>query len=233
MSFSCCCYPHARKSTTGRRNFEFIQFVHQQNGWIECRSIPRSPYERYSLCWRSTNTQHCAVWYRYCGLQHYRRACKTTVQNYKITVRLLRYNNQICYVNNINAVSQSFRCPNWVTFFYKTFNLKRQLTTCSERVKNVYPRNVYQFREILFDKLESFGIKYTTEQKLFKNLAVFNLIRAESKKSPPKIQIQQLGWGNTFRYLYQFHQILWKNQFSSATLIFITTLHFLLELSKI
>ena len=41
-------------------------------------------------------------------------------------------------------------------------------------MKNVYPRNVYQIRKILFDKLESFGIKYTSEQKLFKNLAIFD-----------------------------------------------------------
>ena len=41
-------------------------------------------------------------------------------------------------------------------------------------MKNVYPRNVYQIRETLFDKLDSFGIKYTSEQKLFKNLAIFH-----------------------------------------------------------
>ena len=41
-------------------------------------------------------------------------------------------------------------------------------------MKNVYPRNVYQIRETLFEKLDSFGIKYTSEQKLFKNLAKFD-----------------------------------------------------------
>ena len=35
-------------------------------------------------------------------------------------------------------------------------------------------RNVYQIRETLFDKLDSFGIKYTSEQKLFKHLAIFD-----------------------------------------------------------
>ena len=64
------------------------------------------------------------------------------VQKYENTVRLLRYNNHISYVNNVNAVFQSFRCPNCDTFFNRTFNLERHLTTCSERVKNVYPRNV-------------------------------------------------------------------------------------------
>ena len=97
-----------------------------------------------------------------------------SVQKYENTVRLLRYNNHICYVNNINAVFQSFRCPNCDTFFNRTFNLEQHLTTCSERVKNVYPKNVYQTQETLFDKLDSFGIEYTNEQTLFKNLATFD-----------------------------------------------------------
>ena len=54
------------------------------------------------------------------------------------------------------------------------FGAKRTLTTCSERGKNVYPKRVYQIRETLFHKLDSFGIKYTSEQKLFKNLAIFD-----------------------------------------------------------
>ena len=33
---------------------------------------------------------------------------------------------------------------------------------------------MYQIRETLFDKLDSFGMKYTSEQKLFKNLAIFD-----------------------------------------------------------
>ena len=62
-----------------------------------------------------------------------------------------------------------------VTLFLKrTINLEQYLTTCSERVKNVYPRNVYQIRATLFNKLDSFGIKYTTEQKLFWNLAILD-----------------------------------------------------------
>ena len=96
------------------------------------------------------------------------------VQKYENTVRLLRYDNHICYVNNINAVFQYFRCPNSDTFFNRTFNLERHLTTCSERVKNVYPMKVYQTQEALFDKLDSFGIEYTNEQTLFKNLAIFD-----------------------------------------------------------
>ena len=65
---------------------------------------------------------------------------RRSVQKYEKTVRLLRYNNHICYVNNINAVFQSFCCPNCDTFFNRTFNLEQHLTTCSERVKNSSPR---------------------------------------------------------------------------------------------
>ena len=60
---------------------------------------------------------------------------RRSVLKYENTVRLLRYNNHVCYVNNINALFQSFRCPICDTFFNKTFNLERHLTTCSERVK--------------------------------------------------------------------------------------------------
>ena len=67
---------------------------------------------------------------------------RRSVQKYENTVRLLRYNNHICYVNNIKAVFQSFRCPNCDTFFNRSFNLERPLITCSERVNNVYPKNV-------------------------------------------------------------------------------------------
>ena len=100
---------------------------------------------------------------------------RRSLQKFNSTVRLLMYNNHISYVSNINAVFQSFRCPNCDTFFSRAFNLERHLTTCSERVKNVYPRNVYQIRETIFDKLDSFRISYTSEQKLFKKIAIFDL----------------------------------------------------------
>ena len=48
---------------------------------------------------------------------------RRSAQKYENILRLLRYNNHICYVNNINAVVQSSRCPNCDTFFKRTFNL--------------------------------------------------------------------------------------------------------------
>ena len=48
------------------------------------------------------------------------------------------------------------------------------MVRCSERLKHIYPKNVYQLRETLFDELDSFGIQYKDDQKLFTNLAVFD-----------------------------------------------------------
>ena len=93
---------------------------------------------------------------------------RRSVQKYENTVQLLRYNNHIWYVNNMNAVFHFFRCPNCDTFSNRTFNLERHLTTSSERLKNLNPKNVYQTQGTLFDKLDSFGIEYTKEQTLFK-----------------------------------------------------------------
>ena len=41
-----------------------------------------------------------------------RKPARRSVQKYDNTVRLLRYNNHICYVSDINAACQSFCCPN-------------------------------------------------------------------------------------------------------------------------
>ena len=71
---------------------------------------------------------------------------RRSLQKHIKTVRLLKYNNCICCVSKINAVFQAFRGPNCDTFFNRTFNLEQNLTICSERVKRMYPRILYQIR---------------------------------------------------------------------------------------
>ena len=100
--------------------------------------------------------------------------CRRSVQKYENGVKLLRYNNHICYVNNINALFKAFRCTTCDTFFSKTGNLERHLVSCSDRVKHICPKNVYELREALFEKLDAFNIPYQNGQKLFKNLAIFD-----------------------------------------------------------
>ena len=94
--------------------------------------------------------------------------CRRSIQNYENSVKLLRYNNHICYVNNIKALFKAFWCTPCDTFFSKTGNLERHLVTC-DRIKHIYPKNVYELRETLFEKLDAFNIPYKNEQKLFKN----------------------------------------------------------------
>ena len=97
---------------------------------------------------------------------------RRSIKKYEKSVQLIRYKSHISYVDNIYAPFEAFRCPTCDTYFQKTGNLERHLVRCSERVKHIYPKNVYQLRETLFDKLDSFGIQYTDDQKLFTNLAV-------------------------------------------------------------
>ena len=59
-------------------------------------------------------------------------------------------------------------------FSQKTGNMERHLVTCSDRVKHIYPKNVYELRETLFEKLDAFNIPYRNEQRLFKKLAIFD-----------------------------------------------------------
>ena len=128
------------------------------------------------------------------------------IQKFEKTVKLLPYNHHICYVSDMNSFFKSFRCSTCDTLFSKTGNLERHLITCNERVKHIYPRNVYQLRETLFEKLDSFNIPYREDQKLFKNLAVFvSNPFALSKRRIKKLKLQN-GLGNMSLYQVQFRQ---------------------------
>ena len=42
-------------------------------------------------------------------------------------------------------------------------------------MKHIYPKNVYELRETLFEKLEGFSLPVSEGNKLFNNLADFDL----------------------------------------------------------
>ena len=46
--------------------------------------------------------------------------------------------------------------------------------TCKDRVRHIYPENVYTLRETLFHNLEGFNIPVSKENTLFNNLAIFD-----------------------------------------------------------
>ena len=99
---------------------------------------------------------------------------RRSIEMYENNINLLRYNNQICYVDDINTFFKRFRCPNCDTFIKRAGNFHRHVKSCKDRIQHIYPKSVYTLRETLFDKLDGFGIGYEEEQKLFKNLAVFD-----------------------------------------------------------
>ena len=108
---------------------------------------------------------------------------RKSIQTFEKSFKVLRYNNHICYVGDMKSFFKSFRCSTCDTIFSKTGILERHLITCSERVKHIYPKKVYQLRETLFEKLDSFNIPYREDQKLFKNLAVsdFESVRVKEE----------------------------------------------------
>ena len=59
-------------------------------------------------------------------------------------------------------------------FFSKMGNLERHLVACSYRVKHIYPKNIYELRETLFEKLDAFHIPSRNEQRLIKSVAIFD-----------------------------------------------------------
>ena len=67
---------------------------------------------------------------------------------------------------------KSFRCSTCDKIFSKTGSLDPHLIICSERVKHIYPKTVYQITETLFEKLDSFNIPYREDQKVFENWAI-------------------------------------------------------------
>ena len=48
-----------------------------------------------------------------------RELARRSIQKFEKSVKLLRYNNHICHVNNINAFFKAFRCTTCDTFFQR------------------------------------------------------------------------------------------------------------------
>ena len=120
-----------------------------------------------------------------------------------------------------------------VTFFRQNIQFRATFTACSERVKNLNPKNVYQAQETLFDKLNCFGFEYTNEQTLFKDLVLSTLNHFAYKRKDSRTPIPQKGLESIFPSRFPFPQILLKNQFSFATLNLIISVLLLSMLLKI
>ena len=90
------------------------------------------------------------------------------------SVKLLRFNNHIIHTNDIDSFFKCFRCPSCACFFKRSDNFNRHRMSCKVRVRHIYPKNVYTFRETLFKKLEGFNIPVSKDNTLFNNPAIFD-----------------------------------------------------------
>ena len=84
------------------------------------------------------------------------------------TVKILRFDNHIIHTNDIDSFFKCFRCPSCDNF------INKHLLRCKDRMKHIYPKNVYELRETLFEKLEGFSLPVSEGNKLFNNLAIFD-----------------------------------------------------------
>ena len=123
--------------------------------------------------------------------------CRRSIQKFEKSVKLLRYNNHICYVSNINAMFKASRYTTFNLFFSETGNLERHLVTCSECVKHIYPENVYELRETLFEKLDAFIIPYRNEKNCSRTWQYLTLsLFLSTKTHTSKLKVQR-GSGST------------------------------------
>ena len=74
---------------------------------------------------------------------------RRSIEMYAKNINLLRYNNQISYVDDIITFFKRFRCPSCDTFIQKAGNFNRHVKTCKDRVQHIYPKSVYFARPYL------------------------------------------------------------------------------------
>ena len=110
------------------------------------------------------------------------------------TVWTLRYNSHSCHVSNIMALFKAYRCPSCDQIIFKAGNLERQMRTSKHWVMQNFPINVYQLRETLFDKPESFSIAHTDNQKLLNNMVISDFETIVWTMQILRITKKQHGW---------------------------------------
>ena len=68
---------------------------------------------------------------------------RRSIGSFDKTVKLLRFNSHINHTNDIDSFFKFFRCASCDTFFNKSDNFNNHLLRCKDRVRHIYPENVY------------------------------------------------------------------------------------------
>ena len=181
--------------------------------------------------WASSCTTKTLLREQWAMIGEYARRSVGKLSN---TIRLLHHNSHFCYVSRINALFKAYRCA-WCGLIIekKTGNLERHLTTCKERVKQTFPKNVYQLRETLIDNLTCLISLTQTIENSSKTWSFLTLNQSVWKIKISRTTKQQHGLGNTIPFRHQFNPTWYKNPFSSAILIFVTWYHLPLMLWRV
>ena len=91
------------------------------------------------------------------------------------TVKLMRSNNHLIFTKDIDRLTKRFGFPGCDHFFSKSYKFNKHLLRCKDRVRHVYPNNVFELSKILFDKLKGFNLLVSEDERHFKKLAIFDL----------------------------------------------------------
>ena len=94
---------------------------------------------------------------------------RRSIGRFDKTLKLLRFNTHIIHTNDIDSFFKCFRYPSCDTFSHKSDHSNQHLLRCKDRVRHIYPENVYEHRETLFEKLEGFNHPVSEDNKLFNN----------------------------------------------------------------
>ena len=68
--------------------------------------------------------------------------CRRSIQKYEKSVKLIRYNNRICNVNNINALIKAFPCTS-VTHFPQRRGIWNDIFLLVVIVLNIFTQRVF------------------------------------------------------------------------------------------
>ena len=155
-------------------NIQIFQTFPEQLCGRRSIKVSGCSHDWHSQSGRDVATQNFSLRPWFSGRRADWELTRRSIQKLEKNVKFFRYNNHICYVSDMNSFFESFRCSTCDAIFSKTGNLVRNLIPCSKRVKHIHPKNVNQLRETFFEKLDSFILPYREDQKLIKNLAIFN-----------------------------------------------------------
>ena len=158
--------------------------------------------------------------------------CRRNIQKYKNSVKLLRYNHHIGYVNNINALSKPSDVLR-VTQFSQRRGIWNDVWLLVLIVLNIFTQKMFMNWEKHFSKSCMHSISHIKPSKNCSRTWQYSTLSPfVSKKTFTSKLRQQHGSWSMFLYQFLSRQTWSRNPFFSATLVLIISSRLLFMLSK-